>query len=497
MDMWRTPLVNKDGKATKNRGKVLTFVPTGEYYFTKGMKAFHKRELSKAKKYLERAMNLEPLEPMIYCQLAIVLTEEGNYHRSNQLLLDIVNELDPHMVECYYLLANNYAFLGLFEEAFYYAKEYLRLAPNGEFFEDAQDLIELMEIDEEDISFDGEEDELILMQDKAKAMLESGEFLKAVKILEEMITDYEDFWPAHNNLALAYFYLGRSEDAAKVIEDVLTKNPGNLHAFCNMLVFLHYQKKDTEYLSSVLEKVHPISYEHRYKLGATFAVIGKYEFAFKWLKSLAKVGFEGDHSFYYWLSLSAYHLGYKRYAEQVWNKLLEINPEKKGLEPWKMEEDDEGIEHDEGFIFEKIRSKELSERLYGLFLLSLHKELHDDVNKFAKTDIEQSLLKVINGNLTDQHSIAYQIYHIALTLYLRYKPISFTESGLFHLCFIVIKNIQGTYSTSNYKAWACSIEYVWKKYRNEKVTQKELARQYNISSSTLGKYVKIIHEILS
>ena len=34
------------------QAKILSFHPTGEYYFTKGLKAYHKRELYKAKKYL-------------------------------------------------------------------------------------------------------------------------------------------------------------------------------------------------------------------------------------------------------------------------------------------------------------------------------------------------------------------------------------------------------------------------------------------------------------
>ena len=94
----------------------MSFNPTGEYYFTLGLKAFQRREFQKAIKYLKRAMNLEPGEPMIVCQLAIIYTEIGEFHQSNELLHSILEELDEEMVECHYFLANNYAHLGYFKD---------------------------------------------------------------------------------------------------------------------------------------------------------------------------------------------------------------------------------------------------------------------------------------------------------------------------------------------------------------------------------------------
>ena len=49
--------MSKNAKA-KTKGQLLTFIPTGEYYFTLGLKAFQRREFHKAKKYLRRAMQL-------------------------------------------------------------------------------------------------------------------------------------------------------------------------------------------------------------------------------------------------------------------------------------------------------------------------------------------------------------------------------------------------------------------------------------------------------
>ena len=51
--------MGKDSKMNK-QAKVFSFHPTGEYYFTKGLKAYHRRDLYNAKKFLMRAYELEP-----------------------------------------------------------------------------------------------------------------------------------------------------------------------------------------------------------------------------------------------------------------------------------------------------------------------------------------------------------------------------------------------------------------------------------------------------
>ena len=125
--------MSEDSKVRQTKGKILTFNPTGEYFFSKGLKAYHKRDLHKAKKYLQRAMQLEPDEPMIVCQLAVICSEMGEYRYANELFEKILDNLDADMVECHYFLANNYAHLGFFKDAYRHANLYLELEEDGEF----------------------------------------------------------------------------------------------------------------------------------------------------------------------------------------------------------------------------------------------------------------------------------------------------------------------------------------------------------------------------
>ena len=193
----------------------------------------------------------------------------------------------------------------------------------GEFSEDAEDLLDLItfETDETEESL-FKQDGLIIKQEKAREYLEAGNFQKAIEVLKEMIEEYQDYWSAYNNLALAYFYLGQIDEAYATLEDVLEKSPGNLHALCNLVVFHYYQQNEEqlEELVETLAKIRPMFMEHRFKLGATFALIGKYSLAYKWLKQLQKQGFEGDSAYYFWLATSAYHLGHEQTATEGMEK---------------------------------------------------------------------------------------------------------------------------------------------------------------------------------
>jgi tetratricopeptide (TPR) repeat protein len=501
--------MRKGSKLRSEQAKVLSFVPTGEYYYNKGMKAYQRRELKRSLKYLNRALQLEPLEPMIACQLSIVYTELGDFKRANELLHEILKNLDPYMVECHYFLANNYAHLGLFKEAYDHVSIYMDKAEHGEFAEDAEDLLELLELDS-DLTVEDlyEHDDLIVQQEKAKDLLESGHFQKAVDTLKKVIDEYPEFWSAYNNLALAYFYLGEVEEASATLEEVLEKNPGNLHALCNTAVFYYYQKRQDELdeLVAGLEKVRPLLHEHRFKLGATFALIGHSEKAFEWLKSLQKIGFEGDASYYYWLAHSAYETGREQTARNAWKKVVEINPEKEGSEPWN-EDRPTGFENHVTSILKKLQSEYTEEKLFGLFLTAVSEHQKSVLTHADFCDVEELsivekvyLAHVLNRNVNSSIKVNQEIknmHEVAMHLYESNHPISSVDSGLFLTWFTVAyRGLKERETFKNTKAFAAAAYYVWNRLRNEKVTKKQVCDSYSVSASTLTKYITVVENYL-
>ena len=75
----------------------------------------------------------------------------------------------------------------------------------------------------------------------------------------------------------------------------------------------------------------------------------------------------GMVTYYYWLSCSAYFTGHENFARMSWKKLLEINPDKAGSEPWNQHTPN-GLDEQSGVIFQKIDSDYIEERLFAIFL---------------------------------------------------------------------------------------------------------------------------------
>jgi tetratricopeptide (TPR) repeat protein len=497
----------KDSKAKKQKAKILSFVPTAEYYFSKGVKAYQRRDFHKAKKYFLRALQLEPGEPMITCQLAVLYTEMGEYQQSNRLLHSILDELDEELFECHYFLANNYAHLGLFKDAYHHASLYMQLEPFGEFFEETEDLLEVLTLEADEVEDDDfyEHDDLIVQQEQARNLLESGHFPKAIEALTAIIENYPEYWSAYNNLALAYFYLGESEKAFEILHDVLEKNPGNLHAMCNRLVFAYYQQDHDEVnrLKEVLIKIKPLLVDHQYKLGTTFALIKEYDHAYTWLRKLQKQGFDGEGSFYYWLAYACYFTGHKDSAQTAWKKVLEANPEKAGFEPWSENKGNyKGFEEHIPSIMKKMDSEYIEERLFAIFLTSVSSKKEEILssivqkrqNKFSS--LENEYFSWVKSE-SNQATITFPAHESAKILYNHHQPVGSVESGLYLMWFSVyVKMTKENLSLKNERALAAAVEYIWLRFRNNHVTQKALARKYELSPTTIQKYVKLVKELL-
>ena len=223
-------------------------------------------------------------------------------------------------------------------------------------------------------------------------------------------------------------------------------NPGNLQAFCNKLVFAYFQKNTTEVhsIKEALKKVVPILTEQQVKLGATFAIIGEYEPAYFWLRRLQKQGYEGDSSFYYWLSYASYFTGREQLSHTLWEKVIAINPEKKGLEPWSDEHPTaNGFEEHVPSILKKLESDHAEERMFGLFLISISDKKEDILsttdltknNKFSR--LENQYVSMINTGKNIENSPLTVAHETAKVLYKRYQPIGTLEAGLFLLWFTV------------------------------------------------------------
>ncbi|MCK7607436.1 tetratricopeptide repeat protein [Geobacillus stearothermophilus] len=489
--------MGKQLKQSSRKATIVPFIQNGEYFFKKGMKAYDRGDLHKARKYFERAVRLDERDASFALQLALVLSELGEYQFSNQWLFKIIHDLDETMDDCLYFLANNFACLGLFREARQYAEQYLANEPDGEFADDAADLLELLRLDGSE--WTEEEEQLMVLEDRARRLLEEERFAEAIEALEALVARYPDVWAAHNNLALAYFYSGQVEKAKEKLENVLERDPGNLHALCNALVFAYYLH-DQEQVSSLcrtLAGLYPFFHEHQYKLGATFALVGRFDLAFRWLHRLYKSGFRGDGPFYYWLACTAYHTGHESLARNMWEEFLVFHPEKRGEEPWAVPSFDEAFAR----IIRWIEQEGLADQLYGLYLFSRSKQAEETAMSLAvcrllpsdprlRPFIDSFLFGLTDGSSARAGNVGRMVDALSAN--------NEEKEALCRFAFaIVVHPLADGERFANGAAWAAAIEYMWRRQQGEKVTQKEMAAKYGVSASTVQKYVQKARQLWS
>lgn len=315
--------------ARKKENKIIPMALDADFFFERALRHLDKNDYSKALKYFWRIVDVEPNDPVHYCNLAGLLSEMGRFKESNGLLLHVVEKLDPNLTECYYFLANNYAYLEESESSFKYIHRYLDADPQGEYAEEALEMLAYIseEIEDVDEEADEEEKKQFILHYKAKSLLEEGKFYEATKKLKAMVEDYPDFLAARNNLALAYFYQGNQLKAIEQAELVLDKDSANIHALCNLAIFYQSSnnKKRLDNFLVILRKILPFQRENLYKLATTFAILGDHDMAYKHLSQIIRNGEILNSTLLHYGAVAAYNTGNYSTAIKWWEQILKID----------------------------------------------------------------------------------------------------------------------------------------------------------------------------
>ncbi|EPZ42979.1 tetratricopeptide repeat protein [Alicyclobacillus acidoterrestris] len=299
------------------------------YFFERGVRFLQRNDLNKALKAFRKTVEYEPNNPINYCNLAGVYSEMGDFEASNQLLEHVLCDLDPNMTECQFYLANNYANMGKYDAAEEYVLRYLDADPNGEYADDAEEMLGVL-LDE----FGGgralekwqEEKRKLDAEQAAKDgryFLENGQFEAAVEWLEAVIKEEPENYAAYNNLCLAYYYTGQHDKALALADDVLHRQPDNLHALCNRAILVkHFGWKDVlDAAAEPLCKVFPLHYDLAMKVGTTLGIIGYHADAFEKFRRLMRLTAQADPVLIHATAAAAANCENWAVAERYWQML--------------------------------------------------------------------------------------------------------------------------------------------------------------------------------
>ena len=311
---------------------VIPITLNANFFFERAVRSLDRFQYDKALKNFRKAVEYEPENPVNHCNVAGVLSEMGNYEASNDILTHVLENIDPGMTECYFYMANNFANMESYEEAECSLVTYLEEDVNGEFLAESEELMELLqyELDRPAPLIRIRSREGVIEHERARALLEEGKFTQAVSLLEEIVSNTPDFLAAHNNLALAYFYMGRFTKAKECIMRVLEQDSGNLHALCNLAIFLQYEgdRGQLAGLLRLLETTIPFHQEHLFKMATTMGILGRHRTAYGHFRRLLKdeeVG--GDASLYHYCAAAASNSGLYAEAQRCWQKAAKLDPE--------------------------------------------------------------------------------------------------------------------------------------------------------------------------
>lgn len=317
-------------------GQVLPFLQTGDSLYHRGLLAYQKRDFAKAIYFMEKAINLKSDDPIFYCQLAAIYAEVANYERSNELLYKVITDMDDKMYECYFFLANNYAYLGMFEKAEEMAFNYIDHCPNGEFANDCKLLLKMMQYDFDDLEDWSDEalneEVLIIRHDQADVYLQQGKYDLAIEQYDKMIAENPQQWSAYNHKAQALFASGKVKEAIQLTYEVLARDEGNLFSLCN-LAYFYFAEKRLDEANDVIRQllcIEPLVLEQRMRLAETFTLFEKYERAYEHLLYIKKklVRLDDTDKFYECFAVCCYHLGYIQKAIASWKTLASGGHEK-------------------------------------------------------------------------------------------------------------------------------------------------------------------------
>ncbi|MCY0892536.1 MAG: tetratricopeptide repeat protein [Acidibacillus sp.] len=331
------------------KSKIVPFEPDAAFFFERGVRYLNRHDLSRALKSFERAVQCEPSNAVNHCNLAGVLSELGDFEKSNEILHSVLTDLAPEMAECYFYMANNYANLGEYELAEEHVVKYLEVDPTGEFAPDADEMLDVLihEFGGGDILRESrrKQHESTKEHDLARTLLEEGKFHEASGLLAKEIELQPEAVAARNNLALAKYYLGHVDAAIELTREVLELEPMNVHALCNLAVFIRQRGEHEEYrqLISLLTKLMPLQFDQGYKLATTLGILGEHQAAYRIFLQLVQFGDRHDPTLYFALAAASANQHRLKQARQWLLEVQALDPDS-GIADYYLQEMDRGIE---------------------------------------------------------------------------------------------------------------------------------------------------------
>lgn len=222
---------------TKKTKKIIPYRRNPEFYFRVGVRYAGRKMFRTAARFLNKAYEKDPYNADYQFNLACVLAELKEVERSNEMFMNIIKNIDPTLSECYFGIACNYFDAGNFKKAYEYFEKYLVYDREGEFLEEAYDILYYLQI-YTDAGLDTKKEKAFKrLAIEGRKLLDQGSYIKAVEKLEKAIEIDPEAVSQRNDLSISRFLAGEAEKAISIAKSVLKLEERNLLAHCNLALF--------------------------------------------------------------------------------------------------------------------------------------------------------------------------------------------------------------------------------------------------------------------
>ncbi|MBZ4665073.1 tetratricopeptide repeat protein [Mahella sp.] len=316
-----------------NEGNVLPFEQDGAFYYKRAQKYIGKSNYIEALNCYRKAVDKDPDNIGYVLELAELFTEMSFFDESNAVLAYALHRAEEYRARIYFDMACNFLGMQDYDQAREYFKKYLNMDYDGEYVDEAEEFLAILELQtsyiEEMIGYDNSFKALYKRARIGKQLLDKGEYKKAINVFERIMEEDPTLLFVKNNLSLAYFCAGDIDKAVNIEKAVLSVQSDNIHANCNMALYyddIGDQDSKEEYIKRITDLIDADDPDGLYKIGVTLCELRLHERALEVLKMLLEYN-PYDIRIIYYCGVACLNL--KQYDQAIdwWDKMLKLDPD--------------------------------------------------------------------------------------------------------------------------------------------------------------------------
>lgn len=302
--------------------KIVTIPSSSAELLERAYKKINQKLYRDAIPLLQKSMDLSNDDAELYT-LAECLVRTGQHNRGLGLIFERIIE-EQNEIDFYYL-SKLYMIIRDPNKSFLFGIYYVQLSGDDNYLEELQKTFEVVFHNEEQVK---KESSLFVAQQLFQYLFSRGRINESIDWISNQPLHIQERVEMRNLKAMSYLFVNRYNEAAELLEQLLTEDETDIHALCHYTLLL-YNTNDARYLKylSLLNKLHPIDEDETFKLGIVLSFLEQYESSQKLLLPIYKKRHMQNAQLYHALSYNYFALGQIEQSETMWNLLVELTGE--------------------------------------------------------------------------------------------------------------------------------------------------------------------------